>query len=41
MEIDKENVVQAVVLMDTFNKNFNPVTKNMVCWIVPFANDLL
>lgn len=25
MEIDKENVVQAVILMDTYNKNFVPI----------------
>lgn len=27
MDIDKENVVQAVVVMDTFNKNFDPITQ--------------
>ncbi|CAG9791992.1 unnamed protein product [Diatraea saccharalis] len=32
MEIDKENVVQAVVIMDTFNNNFSPITTNS-----PFA----
>ncbi|KAL0839585.1 hypothetical protein ABMA28_016275 [Loxostege sticticalis] len=26
MEIDKENVVQAVVIMDTFNSNFSPIS---------------
>ncbi|XP_063823396.1 translation initiation factor eIF2B subunit epsilon [Ostrinia nubilalis] len=26
MEIDKENVVQAVVVMDTFNNNFHPIS---------------
>ncbi|XP_047023506.1 translation initiation factor eIF-2B subunit epsilon [Helicoverpa zea] len=28
MEIDKENIVQAVVIMDTFNKHFNPICDN-------------
>lgn len=28
MEIDKENVVQAVVVMDTFNDHFNPISKS-------------
>lgn len=27
MEINKENVVQAVVIMDTFNNNFSPINK--------------
>ncbi|XP_026326521.1 translation initiation factor eIF-2B subunit epsilon isoform X2 [Hyposmocoma kahamanoa] len=27
MEINKENVVQAVVIMDTFNSNFSPINK--------------
>ncbi|XP_013185586.2 translation initiation factor eIF-2B subunit epsilon [Amyelois transitella] len=27
MDIDKENVVQAVVIMDTFNSNFDPICK--------------
>lgn len=33
MEMDKENIVQAVVIMDTFNSNFSPLTDNkpMVC----------
>ncbi|CAG9091814.1 unnamed protein product [Plutella xylostella] len=29
MEIDNENVVQAVVIMDNFNNNFNPITKTL------------
>ncbi|XP_004927856.1 translation initiation factor eIF-2B subunit epsilon isoform X1 [Bombyx mori] len=28
MEMDKENIVQAVVIMDTFNSNFSPLTDN-------------
>lgn len=28
MEIDKENVVQAVVIMDTFNSHFSPIVNN-------------
>lgn len=28
MEIDKENVVQAVVIMDTFNNHFSPICNN-------------
>lgn len=28
MEIDKENVVQAVVVMDTFNGNFAPIVND-------------
>lgn len=28
MEIDKENVFQAVVIMDTFNNHFNPISDN-------------
>lgn len=28
MEIDKENVVQAVVIMDTFNNHFSPICDN-------------
>lgn len=27
MDINKENVVQAVVIMDTFNNNFSPINK--------------
>lgn len=36
MEIDKENVVQAVVIMDTFNSNFSPISnyKPMVGYFV-------
>lgn len=28
MEIDKENVVQAVVIMDIFKSNFTPINNN-------------
>ncbi|KAJ0179353.1 hypothetical protein K1T71_005065 [Dendrolimus kikuchii] len=28
MDINKENVVQAVVIMDTFNNNFHPISNN-------------
>lgn len=28
MDIDKENVVQAVVIMDTFNNHFSPICDN-------------
>lgn len=27
MDLNKENVVQAVVIMDTFNSNFSPINK--------------
>lgn len=37
MEIDNENVVQAVVIMDNFNNNFNPITKTLVSFRVQFT----
>lgn len=39
MEIDKENVVQAVIVMDTFNNNFVPIVNNKpMVRITQFAN---
>ncbi|KAL4708806.1 hypothetical protein ACJJTC_011770 [Scirpophaga incertulas] len=29
MDIDKENIVQAVVIMDTFNRNFSPISDTL------------
>ncbi|XP_026747180.1 translation initiation factor eIF-2B subunit epsilon [Trichoplusia ni] len=37
MEIDKENVVQAVVIMDTFNDHFNPISKSKPMSLLPVA----
>ncbi|CAB3228314.1 unnamed protein product [Arctia plantaginis] len=37
MEIDKENVVQAVVIMDTFNSHFNPIINNKPMGLLPVA----
>ncbi|KAM3967996.1 eukaryotic translation initiation factor 2B subunit epsilon [Aphomia sociella] len=37
MEIDKENVVQAVVIMDMFNNNFNPICNNKPMAFFPVA----
>ncbi|XP_075972904.1 translation initiation factor eIF2B subunit epsilon-like [Anticarsia gemmatalis] len=37
MDIDKENVVQAVVIMDTFNSHFNPISNNKPMGLLPVA----
>ncbi|XP_049865446.1 translation initiation factor eIF-2B subunit epsilon [Pectinophora gossypiella] len=37
MELDKENVVQAVVIMDTFNNNFTPISKSKPMALVTVA----
>ncbi|XP_053599971.1 translation initiation factor eIF2B subunit epsilon [Plodia interpunctella] len=37
MDIDKENVVQAVVIMETFNNNFDPICKNKPVAFLPIA----
>ncbi|KAJ8727005.1 hypothetical protein PYW08_015402 [Mythimna loreyi] len=37
MEIDKDNVVQAVVIMDTFNSHFSPICDNKPMGLLPVA----
>ncbi|KAI5636697.1 eIF4-gamma/eIF5/eIF2-epsilon domain-containing protein [Phthorimaea operculella] len=37
MELEKENVVQAVVVMDTFNDNFSPINKTKPMGLLPIA----
>ncbi|XP_045492377.1 translation initiation factor eIF-2B subunit epsilon [Colias croceus] len=37
MEGDKENIIQAVVIMDEFNNNFNPITNEKPLGLLPLA----